>query len=210
MNSRMVQGTFDDLNPQTSALGLPGHRTVGRRTERARVPGGDAVWRRHGLLSFTLTCRAARPRATRSAAVGQQRLRDRWTTATRLRRAPARILDFADELGWFRSWATSTSVRISSSPMRRPSCVRLDGVTRWLLDGGWRNVLVEVNNECDGSYDHALLRPARVHELIARVAATRAADGRGCSSAPPTRATRSRGSGRTRLGLRPAAWQRGA
>ena len=24
-----------------------------------------------------------------------------------------------------------------------------DEATRWLLDGGWRNVLVEVNNECN-------------------------------------------------------------
>jgi hypothetical protein len=41
--------------------------------------------------------------------------------------------------------------------------------TQWLLRGGWRNVLVEVNNECNVSYDHAILQPARVHELIEKV-----------------------------------------
>ena len=41
--------------------------------------------------------------------------------------------------------------------------------TKWLLDGGWRNVLVEVNNECNLRYDHAILKPERVHELIARI-----------------------------------------
>jgi hypothetical protein len=46
-----------------------------------------------------------------------------------------------------------------------------------LLEGGWRNVLVEVNNECNVSYDHAILKPARVHELITRVKST-VGDGR--------------------------------
>jgi hypothetical protein len=48
-----------------------------------------------------------------------------------------------------------------------------DVATRWLLDGGWRNILVEVNNETDvKAYDHDILRPARVHELITRVRQT--------------------------------------
>ena len=45
-----------------------------------------------------------------------------------------------------------------------------DEATRWLLEGGWRNVLVEVNNECNvAAYDHEILKPARVPELIARI-----------------------------------------
>jgi len=35
-----------------------------------------------------------------------------------------------------------------------------------------RNVLVEVNNECDIGFHHAILQPDRVGELIARVRAT--------------------------------------
>ena len=38
--------------------------------------------------------------------------------------------------------------------------------TNWILDAGYRNVLVEVNNECNIAYDHEILRPARVPELI--------------------------------------------
>ena len=37
-----------------------------------------------------------------------------------------------------------------------------DEATRWLLNGGWCNVLVEVNNETDvKAYDHDILKPAR-------------------------------------------------
>ncbi|MCX6627478.1 MAG: hypothetical protein NTW28_07610 [Candidatus Solibacter sp.] len=39
--------------------------------------------------------------------------------------------------------------------------------TNWLLDGDYRNVLVEIDNETDvKAYDHEILKPQRVHELI--------------------------------------------
>ncbi|MGH8875595.1 MAG: hypothetical protein ACRDVM_10155, partial [Acidimicrobiia bacterium] len=45
----------------------------------------------------------------------------------------------------------------------------LDGVTDWLLEGGYPNVLVEIANETNYGYDHQILHPDRAHELIARV-----------------------------------------
>jgi hypothetical protein len=44
----------------------------------------------------------------------------------------------------------------------------VEGAVTWVLDKGYRNVLIEINNECNVRYDHAILQPARVHELIAR------------------------------------------
>jgi hypothetical protein len=40
-----------------------------------------------------------------------------------------------------------------------------------VLGKGYRNVLIEINNECNVRYDHAILQPARVHELITRAKA---------------------------------------
>ena len=45
----------------------------------------------------------------------------------------------------------------------------VDGTVGWVLDRGYRNVLIEINNECNVRYDHAILQPERVHELIERV-----------------------------------------
>lgn len=46
----------------------------------------------------------------------------------------------------------------------------VDNMTNWLLDTGLENVMVEVNNECDVPlYEHEILTPARVHELIVRI-----------------------------------------
>jgi hypothetical protein len=44
-----------------------------------------------------------------------------------------------------------------------------DNAIDWLRERGYRHVLIEVNNECNVRYDHAILRPDRVHELIERV-----------------------------------------
>ena len=44
-----------------------------------------------------------------------------------------------------------------------------DNATQWLSEHAYQNVLVEINNECNVRYDHPILRPERVHELIQRV-----------------------------------------
>ncbi len=48
----------------------------------------------------------------------------------------------------------------------------LDETVHWLLARGDRHVLLEVNNECNvARYEHEILRPHRVHELIAQARA---------------------------------------
>ncbi|HZF64419.1 MAG TPA: hypothetical protein VEZ55_08045, partial [Chitinophagaceae bacterium] len=44
-----------------------------------------------------------------------------------------------------------------------------DNATNWLLAKEYTNILVEINNECNVQYDHPILQPPRVHELIKRV-----------------------------------------
>ena len=175
MNSRMVQGTFDDLNPQT--VGRWAYPDTGRwdaernlREFLAAMP----VWRRHGLLSFTLNLQGGSPEGYSKA---QPWVNSAFETDGRLRPDYAerlrRILDFADELGMvpivgYFYFGQDQQLADEAAVLRA-----VDGVTRWLLDGGWRNVLVEVNNETDvQAYDHAILRPARIHELILRVRQT--------------------------------------
>ena len=37
---------------------------------------------------------------------------------------------------------------------------------RWLLDRGYRNVMLEIANECDAGYHHEILKAPHIHELI--------------------------------------------
>lgn len=45
----------------------------------------------------------------------------------------------------------------------------IDNTTMWILAQKYRNVLIEVVNETNIRYDHEILKPGRIHELIQRV-----------------------------------------
>ena len=80
-----------------------------------------------------------------------------------------RILDKADELGMvaivgYFYFGQDQRVKDEAAVQRA-----VLNATNWILDHGYRNVLVEVNNECNISYDHEILKPPRVTELIALV-----------------------------------------
>lgn len=180
MNSRMVQGIFDDLNPATrSKWAYPdtGKWDAERNTREfiAAMP----EWRRHGLNAFTLNLQGGSPEGYsakqpwhNSAINPDGSLRPDY-----LARA-ARILDRADELGMvviLGLFYFGQDERLADEA----AVIRaVDAAVDWLLQRGDRHVLIEVNNECNVRYDHAILRPDRVHELIARVQARTAPDGR--------------------------------
>ena len=173
LNSRMVQGIFDDLNPATvSRWAYPdtGRWDAERNTREflAAMP----AWRRHGLLAFTINLQGGAPIGyakeqpwLNSAIAPDGSLRPDYMARL------ARILDRADELGMvvivgYFYFGQDERIRDEAAVLRAT-----DEATRWLLDRGYRNVLVEINNECNIAYDHAILQPERVSELIARVQA---------------------------------------
>jgi hypothetical protein len=71
---------------------------------------------------------------------------------------------------WPSFWGSTTSARTSVWQDEAAVIQGVDNAVNWVLDKGYRNVMIEVNNECNvAAYDHAILRPDRVHELIERV-----------------------------------------
>jgi hypothetical protein len=175
MNSRMVQGIFDDRNPVTAARWAypdTGKWDAERNTREfiAAMP----EWKKHGLLAFTINLQGGSPEGYSKSQPWENSALDadgslRADYMARL----ARILDRADELGMvaivgYFYFGQDQRLRDEAAVLRAT-----DEATRWLLDGGWRNALVEVNNECNvAAYDHEILKPARVHELIERVRKT--------------------------------------
>jgi hypothetical protein len=131
-------------------------------------------WRRRGLLAFTLNLQGGSPEGYskaqpwhNSAFEADGSLRSDY--AARL----ARILDEADRqrmaviLGVF-YFGQDQRLRDEAAVVRA-----LDGAASWVLTRGYRHVLLEVDNECDNDdYDHEILKPARVTELIERVRRT--------------------------------------
>jgi hypothetical protein len=173
LNARMVQGIFDDLNTNTvSRWAYPdtGRWDAERNTREfiAAMP----EWRRHGLLAFTINLQGGSPEGYSKA---QPWLNSAFEADGSLRADYCarleRILNKADELGMvvivgYFYFGQDAHLQDEKAVVRAT-----DNVTKWLLDHGWQNVLVEINNETSPSYHHAILQPARVHELIERVKA---------------------------------------
>jgi hypothetical protein len=83
------------------------------------------------------------------------------------------VLDKADELGMvvilgYFYFGQDQRLENEAAVMRAT-----DAATQWVLEKNYRNVLIEVNNECNVRYDHDILKPDRVHELIDRVKNTK-------------------------------------
>ncbi|MDX1984137.1 MAG: hypothetical protein SFV51_27935 [Bryobacteraceae bacterium] len=169
MNSRMVQGIFDDSNPETRkkwAYPDTGKWDAERNTREflAAMP----EWRKHGLLSFTINLQGGSPEGYSKA--------QPWDTSgidangairPAFQKRLARILDRADELGMapivgIFYFGQDQRVKDEAAVKRA-----VENTVKWILDRGYRNILLEVNNECNvRAYDHEILKPARIHELI--------------------------------------------
>ena len=170
-NSRMVQGIFDDRNPHTArqwAYPDTGKWDPERNTREflAAMP----QWRRHGLLAFTINLQGGSPQGYskdqpwhNSAIEADGSLRSDYFARLE------RILDQADRLGMVVILGYFYFGQDERLKDEAAVTHATDSATQWLFERGYRNVLVEINNECNVRYDHAILQPERVHELIQRV-----------------------------------------
>jgi len=169
-NSRMVQGVFDDLNPETRARwAYPDTKTWDAARNTREFVAAMPEWRRHGLLAITLNLQGGSPEGYsqgqpwhNSAFTEDGALRPDYLARAEL------ILDEADRLGMavilgLFYFGQDERLRDEKAVVRA-----VDEAVAWVLDKGYTNVLIEINNECNVRYDHAILQPARVHELITR------------------------------------------
>jgi hypothetical protein len=179
-NSRMVQATFDDLNADTRGRWTypDGKAWDADRNVREFV-AAMAEWRNRGLLAVTINLQGGSPEGYSK---GQPWLNSAFTADGALRPDYAarleRVVDEADRIGMvvilgLFYFGQDQVLRDEAAVIRA-----VDTAVRWVLDRGYRHVLIEVDNECDGrTYDHDVLKPARVPELIERVRRT-TVDGR--------------------------------
>ncbi len=176
MNVRAVQGIFDDLNPETRGKWVYPDTGAWDATRNTReFVAALPEWRRHGVLAFTVNLQGGSPEGysreqpwENSAIDPNGQLRPAYMSRL------ARILDRADELGMVAivgCFYFGQDQRVKDEAAVKRALVN---TTNWLLDRDYRNVLLEVDNECNiRSYDHEILKPGRVDELIELVKNTR-------------------------------------
>ena len=167
-NSRMVQGIYDDLNDSTRALwAYPDTKIwdANRNTDEfiKEMPG----WRKKGLLAFTINLQGGSPQGYSQSQPWENSAIDesgnlRKDYMNRLER----ILDRSDELGM----VTILGIFYFGQDQRLKdeTAVKhaIQNTLKWLSKRRYTNVVIEINNECNVKYDHAILKPERIHELI--------------------------------------------
>ena len=169
MNSRMVQGIFDDLNPETRPRWRypdTGKWDPARNTREfvAAMP----EWLRHGLLSFTINFQGGSPEGYsnlqpwhNSAFDTDGSIRVDYLKRLELILDRTDVLKMVPIVGIF-YFGQDERLRDEAAVKQA-----LRGAIEWLLRKDYRNVLVEVNNECNvRRYEREILRPGRVPELI--------------------------------------------
>ncbi len=169
MNVRAVQATFDDLNPETRAKwAYPDTGKWDAERNVRELLAALPEWKRHGVLAFTVNLQGGSPEGYSKGQPWENTAIDangdlRPAYMERL----ARVIERADDLGMvaivgYFYFGQDQRVKDEAAVRRA-----VTNATNWLLEREYRNVLVEIDNETNVSaYDHAILKPDRVHELI--------------------------------------------
>ncbi|MEM8874259.1 MAG: hypothetical protein AAGD32_08355 [Planctomycetota bacterium] len=181
MNCRMVQATFDDLNPETHSRwkypdGMPFDAEENTRRFCAMVP----TYAECGLNAVTINLQGGSPQGYskhqpwhNSAYTADGSLRTEYLRRTSMVLDECGKHGIAVILGLF---YFGQDERLADE---EAVCRAVDGVVDWLLQRGDPHVLIEIANESDiddcgfpgnFGYEHLILRAnPRGHELIKRV-----------------------------------------
>ncbi|WP_430816329.1 hypothetical protein [Carboxylicivirga sp. RSCT41] len=169
-NSRMVQGIFDDLNPATlESFIYPDTKQWDAQRNTREFVAAMEDWKKHGLLSFTLNLQGGSPLGygnkgwINSAFNPDGSLDEAYTQRLALIMDEAKRLDMVVILGLF--YFGQDEYLMDEQAVIQA----VDEIACWISNNNYRNVLIEVANECDIFYDHEILKPERIVELIARV-----------------------------------------
>jgi len=170
MNSRMVQGIFDDQNPKTiSQWKYPDTRKWDANRNTDEFIKAMDEWYSKGLLAFTINLQGGSPVGygnngwINSAIDPQGELRKDYMTRLE------KILDRANEKGMVVILGIYYFGQDEILKNKEAVIKGVDNTIDWLFAKKYRNILIEINNEANIRYDHDILKPERVHELIARV-----------------------------------------
>ncbi|MDE0086498.1 MAG: hypothetical protein OXU23_12345 [Candidatus Poribacteria bacterium] len=174
LNSRMVQGIFDDRNPETiHQWEYPDTGKWDPERNTREFLAAMPTWRAHGVLAFTINLQGGSPEGYSKAQPWHNSgIEADGSLNTDYLSRLKRIIDFADELGMvviLGYFYFGQDHRLTDETAVKHA---VDNATQWLFDNGYTNVIVEVNNECNVRYSHEILQPERVHELIEQVKST--------------------------------------
>ena len=170
LNARLVQGIFDDENPATRGQwAYPDGPFDADRNAREFVAAMPA-WRAHGLDGFTICLQGGSPQGYSKE---QPWRNSAFTPDGQLKPAYMSrlegILDEADRLGMVVILSYFYFGQAGHFADEAAVLRATDAATDWVLQRGYRNVVIELCNEADHGQYPPILQPGRVVELMQRV-----------------------------------------
>lgn len=173
LNARLVQGVFDDRNPETqSRWNYPdGPWDPDRNT--AEFIDMMPTWRAAGLLSFTINLQGGSPEGySQTQPWDNAAFSESGEPDPDYLERLGRILDEADRLSMAPILGLFYFGQDNRLHDERAVVRAVEAVTEWLIEQGYRHVLVEIANEVDvGHYTRDIIKAHRCHELIELVQA---------------------------------------
>lgn len=173
MNTRMVQAIFDDTNPETNSQWVyPDTQTWDAdRNTREFIENMQSYYD-HGVIAVTLNLQGGSPLGYGNKGWVNSAFDSSGNLKPAYMERLSRVIEKADQigmvviLGYF--YFGQDEFLLNEEAIIHAT----NNATDWILEKGYRNVLIEINNECDvDAYDHEILMPERVHELIESVKA---------------------------------------
>jgi hypothetical protein len=166
-NARLVQGIFDDDNPQTRARWVyPDSGKWDPERNTAEFTAAMAGWRQHGLLAFTLNLQGGSPMGYGNQGWKNTAFNSDGSLRPEYMARAGRIIDRADELGMVvilgLYYFGQDQNLADDAAIRRG----IRNAVEWVFDRGYTNVLIEIDNECTEHYHHDILKAAGVAELV--------------------------------------------
>jgi hypothetical protein len=169
-NSRMVQGIFDDLNPETrSQFIYPDTKVWDTDRNTSEFITSVEKWKSNGLLAFTLNLQGGSPIGYGNKGWINSAFDKKGNLLPAYLKRLQLILDKADNLKMVVILGYFYFGQDEYLEDEKAVTASVDNITDWILAKGYKNLLIEINNECDINYDHKILQPERIHELIERV-----------------------------------------
>ena len=171
LNTRMVQATFDDENLETrQRWAYPDTGLFDAERNVTEFLAALPTYHDHGVLAVTVNFQGGSPEGyskeqpwSNTAFTAEGEFKPAYLDRMR------RVLDWLDELGMVAILGVFYFGQDERLADEAAVIRALDNTVHWVLAQGYRHVLLEVNNECNvKKYEHEILQPQRIHELIER------------------------------------------
>jgi len=172
MNSRMVQGVFDGLNPETA--GKWKYPDTGKwDADRNTNEFIDAMelWYASGLLAFNVNFQGGSPEGySKTQPWENTAFEPDGTLRPAYVKRMERIIDKANQLGMVVNLGIFYFGQDERLKDEKAVIAAVDNTVAWIKKKKYKNIILEVANESNNqSYQHAIISQDRIHELIIRV-----------------------------------------